>query len=71
MEGQSDTNKSAIMGALTNPAVFMLTQLKCNQTDVVLNVANIHVSWEFMKRPDIQCTQVKDLLYGCEFVNYI
>ena len=59
MEDRSVTAKYDILHELANPAVFMLTQLKCNQTGVVLTVANIHVAWEYMKRPDIQCTQVR------------
>ena len=58
MEELSDSSKSAVNQALRDFVVFMLTHLKCNKTGVVLNIANIHVSWEFLKRPDIQCPQV-------------
>ena len=60
--GTSSDKQALVMSAVSTAAVCLLTQLRCQRTQTVLSVMNIHVSWHQLKRPDIQCIEV--CMYG-------
>lgn len=55
--------KAAVQKYMDKPDVVVLTQLKCNFTNNVVTVGNIHVQWGKMEVPDIQCIQVSQKTY--------
>lgn len=48
----------AVKHFLDKPSVVLVSQLRCNNTGTTVTVGNIHVSWEELKKPDLQCTEV-------------
>jgi len=68
--GLEEEKHAAVQNFLNKPSVVLLTQLKCNNTDRLVTVANIHVSFEWLQKPDLQCIEVacavKEVVRMCD-----
>ena len=49
---------AAVKEFVNKPSVVLMTQLRSNTSGHVISVANIHVSWEQLQKPDLQCVEV-------------
>ena len=52
-------NLDAVKQFVDKPSVILVTQLRCNNTGSTVTVGNIHVSWENLAKPDLQCIEVQ------------
>ena len=56
--GLSPEVGAAIRKYLDRADVVLLTQLRSKASGKVVTIGNIHVVWDFMRSPDVQCIQV-------------
>ena len=59
--GVSDDVGEAAQTYLDRSDVVLVTKLRCKVTGKVITVGNIHVVWDWMKCPDVQCVQVREV----------
>ena len=53
---------AAVRQFVDRPSVVLISQLRCNNSGNVLTLGNIHVSWENLSKPDLQCIEVINIL---------
>ena len=56
--GLENENLDAVKRFVDKPSVVLITQLQCNNTGNTVTIGNIHVSWEQLAKPDLQCIEV-------------
>ena len=62
--GVDTSIRNQIMPNLQRASVCLVLHLLCQRTGQELTIANIHVAWERLRRPDVQCTQAKPSIYA-------
>lgn len=60
--GMEPAKLAAVKEYVNKPAVVLMTQLRSNTSGHMVTVANIHVSWEQLQKPDLQCIEVSSAI---------
>jgi len=57
--GTDETILDALKKSVSSPGVAVITKVKCVKTGKQLTIGNVHIMWEWFRRMDIQCVQVR------------
>ncbi|KAK3097801.1 hypothetical protein FSP39_013307 [Pinctada imbricata] len=57
-QGLDEGLEDSLAKYLDRPDILIITQLRCNNTQNIITIGNIHVHWGKMEVPDVQCVQI-------------
>ena len=66
--GLSPEVGAAVNKYLDRADVVLITRLRSKASGKVITIGNIHVVWDSMKSPDVQCIQVKTFRFSSDML---